>query len=181
MEFLTEYYNTIVVDKFKELRGAHKADLFIYCVLYIYGGVYLDIKTELISPISDIFNKHNIDVYTVLSMINNTVYQRIIATPPRNELFLHLISYMLSVPSITVKFNYQIFTTDFYNKIKSDTCIVQAGYNKGKIYNYYLFQEKCSSNSKDCTDGLDRYGYCCHIHDTYGKIIKTRYSNFPWR
>lgn len=42
IEFLTKYFKKNVVDKFNELEGAHKADLFRYCVLYIYGGIYLN-------------------------------------------------------------------------------------------------------------------------------------------
>ena len=37
------------VDKFNSLvRGAHKADFFRYCILYLHGGIYLDIKTDLV-------------------------------------------------------------------------------------------------------------------------------------
>ena len=36
---------------------AHASDLWRYCMLYKYGGVYLDIKTELIEPIDTTFNK----------------------------------------------------------------------------------------------------------------------------
>ena len=35
--------------------GAHKADLWRYLVLYKYGGIYMDIKTELLKPVDDIF------------------------------------------------------------------------------------------------------------------------------
>ena len=30
--------------------GAYKADLWRYCVLYVYGGIYLDIKLRCIPP-----------------------------------------------------------------------------------------------------------------------------------
>ena len=34
--------------------GAFKADLFRYCVLYIYGGVYVDSKAELLVSLNDV-------------------------------------------------------------------------------------------------------------------------------
>ena len=42
IDFLKREYNEEIVTIFKTLAtGAHKADLFRYCVLYIEGGVYL--------------------------------------------------------------------------------------------------------------------------------------------
>ena len=48
------------------------------------------------------------------------------------------------------------------------------------IYIVYLFYEKCTRNPFDCKDGLDRYNKCCYIYDNSLKIIKTRYSDYPW-
>ena len=43
--FIANYYDKDVLDAFDALvPGAYKADLWRYCVLYKYGGVYLDIK-----------------------------------------------------------------------------------------------------------------------------------------
>jgi mannosyltransferase OCH1-like enzyme len=51
-KFLLEHFHGKVLDAFNSLKlGAHKADLFRYCILYIKGGVYLDIKTQLIQPL----------------------------------------------------------------------------------------------------------------------------------
>jgi mannosyltransferase OCH1-like enzyme len=180
IDFLSKNFDKNVVDKFKELSGAHKADLFRYCILYVYGGIYLDIKTELIGPLNKIFKYQNdIDVYSVLSINKGTIYQGIIATHPKNEFFLSLIKFILSTPVSTVKSHYLIFTVDFYNKIKNDTSVIKQGFNKGKKNNY-LFIEKCSKKGNDCYDGLDRYGFCCNVYDNDKKIIKTRYSDFPW-
>ena len=44
INFLEKFYGKEYVDKFNGFKsGAHKADLWRYCVLYIYGGVYIDI------------------------------------------------------------------------------------------------------------------------------------------
>ena len=68
----------------------------------------LDIKTELIRPVSEVFPENY--TYSVLSIINNSIYQGIIATPPRNPLFLKLIYFMVKLVEKRDKFPYIIFT-----------------------------------------------------------------------
>ena len=186
IEFLQTYFTDRVVDKFNSLKnGAHKADLLRYCLLYIYGGVYLDIKTELIKPLSLIienkYNNEDIDIYSVLSIIKNTVYQGIIAAPPRKNFFILLINYILLTPPEVTLMDYLVFTRDFYNNIKRDLekKNVKPGLNKGKNDNFYLFTENCSEKNY-CYDGKDRYGLCCYVYDGDEKVFKTRYSDFPW-
>jgi len=44
-KFIETYFDSSVLRAFDALiPGAYKADLFRYCILYIYGGIYLDIK-----------------------------------------------------------------------------------------------------------------------------------------
>jgi hypothetical protein len=202
IDFLKDNFDSRVLQRFYLLQqGAHRADLFRYCILYIYGGVYLDIKTELLTPVDNIFqytgNKHFI--YTVLSTQNsNTIYQGIIATTPKNPIFLELIKYIVEVDPIHIYQDYIIFVKDFYRVIKKDKIqfnnltseilfnppeadIILPGYNKGQISDYYLYMEKCSTKGSNCVDGLDRYGLCCYIYKGNNKIIKARYSDFPWK
>lgn len=48
LEFLNLNYSKNVVDAFNALSvGAAKADLWRYCILYINGGVYLDIDADI--------------------------------------------------------------------------------------------------------------------------------------
>jgi mannosyltransferase OCH1-like enzyme len=45
--FLKKYFKTKIADAFNNLiPGAYKADLWRYCVLYKYGGIYQDIKYQ---------------------------------------------------------------------------------------------------------------------------------------
>jgi hypothetical protein len=49
-EFIKNNFNNIIVKTYdKLLPGAFKADLWRYCVLYIYGGIYIDIKMETVN------------------------------------------------------------------------------------------------------------------------------------
>ena len=94
--FIKTYFNPLVLQKFKSLKhGAHKADLFRYCILYIYGGIYLDIKSQIEVPIANIIDhRENNTLYTCISATTyrnilsyNSIYQGFIATYPRNPLF----------------------------------------------------------------------------------------------
>ena len=47
LTFLRKHYDQEVVDAYRALvPGAYRADLWRYCVLYIHGGIYLDIKYQ---------------------------------------------------------------------------------------------------------------------------------------
>jgi hypothetical protein len=174
--FIKKHFEPIVLTSYNSLQNtAHKADLFRYCLLYIHGGIYLDIKTVLLKPLKDIFKDTH--VYSAISFHRDKIYQGIIASRPKNNFFLGLIEYIVNANEIT---DYQMFTINFYtqilNNINSD---IKPGLNSGK-QNFYLFQEECSCKSSDCPDGLDRYGYCCFIYDNGEKIFQVRYADFPW-
>ena len=50
IEFIDKYFHKDVLDAFNKLKpGAYKADLWRLCVLYINGGVYIDIKMSCIN------------------------------------------------------------------------------------------------------------------------------------
>lgn len=184
VRFLKTYYDKKILDTFYSLdKGPHRADLFRYCYLYKFGGVYLDIKTQLIDNIDKIFNKDDVQLYTVLSTFKTTIHQGIIAAKPNNDIFRILIDYIVECKK-PIKIYFE-FTKHFFRVIKQyyKTNRIYEGFykDKNKRFNLYLFAEKCSRNEKNCVDGLDRYGRCCYIYDKTKKIIKTRYSDYPWK
>ena len=180
--FFNKHYKKIVVDTFNSLVGAHKADLFRYCYLYIHGGVYLDIKTVLIKDIDTIFTNKN-TLYTVINFRGNSIYQGVIATPPGNNIFLKLIDTMIYIKKPIPKKQYHFSCIDMFNIIRHEVGnYLQIGDNfTNNKFNYHLFKEQCV-NKNLCVDDIpDRYNVCCNIYDEFNnKIIKTRYSDFPW-
>jgi mannosyltransferase OCH1-like enzyme len=53
-EFMRDYYNGRIYNAFCKLAiGAARADLWRYCVLYKYGGVYLDIDAAIIKSLDE--------------------------------------------------------------------------------------------------------------------------------
>ena len=112
-----------------------------YCLLYIYGGIYLDIKIELIKPLSEIFTDNQY-IYSVLSNSKDHIFQAIIASNPNNIFFLKLINHIVDTNNPDDYFN---FCKDFNNNI---IIIIETEkhINIGKKQNYYIFEEKCSNN-----------------------------------
>jgi len=54
-QFIQSYFDTFTYHCYLQLNvGAAKADFWRYCVLYIHGGVYLDIKSEITKPLNDL-------------------------------------------------------------------------------------------------------------------------------
>ena len=65
LKFLKEEYGQVFADKYKSFKkGAHKCDLFRVCWLYKYGGIYIDIDTEIIKPLDDIVK--NVNHFTIM-------------------------------------------------------------------------------------------------------------------
>ena len=186
-QFLTQYFDKRIIKRFNNCKlGAHKADLLRYCLLYIYGGVYIDIKTILIKSLDEIFI-HKTYFYTCLESLSGVMYNGILASKPRNILFLKLIWYIINIPLYLInapfRLYYITFCQDIYLTIQKDllnNSKLQPGLNLGKSQNYYLFQDISSFNkSKECTK-FDRYGVCNNIYDNNNKIFIGRDPNFPW-
>lgn len=164
IEFLGKHYDQRHIDRFHNLlMGAFKADLFRYCLLYINGGIYMDIKTEIIRPFDEIFMDRT-KMYCVMQFDKQGIYQGILASPPRNPIFLELIDYVLTTnPS-----HYHEYTRDFYRRIRNFPS-----------EDIILFEERCNYDEQEC-HGLDRYGLCCNVFWNGNKIIKTRFNDYPW-
>jgi hypothetical protein len=176
-KFIVYYFKDNVIETFRSLKtGAHKADLARYCLLYIFGGLYMDIKVELIKPLSQIFNKGDDVFYSVISNQSDHIHQAIIKTPSRNTLFLSLIDYIVITKN---PYNYIDFCRDLYIQLKKDITIkegMEIGVSGKK---YYFLKEKCTSTDESlCYDGFDRYGLCCFIWDGDKPVIKSRRASF---
>lgn len=185
-KFLSYYFNNKIVRRFNDLRlGAHKADLLRYCLLYVYGGIYIDIKTILTMPLDEIFIDKKL-FYTCIADFHTVIYNGLIASKSRNILFLKLIMYIVDMPlyiaNEPTSLLYLKFCKDLYVKIQSDTVNkkIHPGLNIGFTQNYYLFQEESTFELNDQCTKFDRYGGCNVIKDGNKKIFDGRDPKFPW-
>lgn len=90
-EFIAKHFSKNVLNTYDKLiPGAYKADLWRYCVLYINGGIYMDIKLCTIPPFKliDVAD----DEYLVSDRPANTIYNAFMVCKARNLLLKCAIS-----------------------------------------------------------------------------------------
>ena len=183
INFLKTYFEPKILNKFNSMKkGAHKADLFRYCILYLYGGYYIDIKSILIKPLDQVF-KNNYDLYTVIGGIGNkAIYQGILATYPRNDIIKRSINFILETSNDEIDNLYSIFIQFLYRDISKSSISKNIKEGENKLKNsdtIYLFKEECCD--KNCPDKpKDRYGRYCVIKDKDEVVFETRFQSFPW-
>lgn len=180
--FLKTYFQPKILNKFNSMKiGAHKADLFRYCILYLYGGYYIDIKSILIKPLNKIFNKNH-NFYSVIALGNRSIYQGIIASYPRNDMLKRSINFILQSTNKEIDDVYSIFIQFLYHDIRKSSISNKVKEGESELKNsdkIYLFKEECCN--KTCPDKpRDRYGRYCVIKDKDNVIIETRFPSFPW-
>lgn len=123
-EFIENNYQKEVLDAYDSLiPGAYKADLWRYCILYKYGGIYLDIKYIPVKR----FNLINLTEkeYFCLDMDNTNIYNAIIVSFPGNETLYKAI---------------QQIVTNVKNKNYGNSALDPTG--PGLLANYFTQEEK---------------------------------------
>lgn len=94
LEFLSKHFDVGVVNAYNTLiPGAYKADLWRLCVLYVYGGIYMDIKMQ---PFNN-FKFYNLlyDEHFCKDRLDKCIYNAIMVCKPGNSFLLHVIRYIL--------------------------------------------------------------------------------------
>jgi len=95
--FNDEILNTY--NKINPIYGAMRADFFRYCVLYLYGGIYIDIKSKINYPIFKIINKNDICILDIPRnnlepwRVNSPTYEQwLLIFAPRHPYLLSIIN-----------------------------------------------------------------------------------------
>jgi mannosyltransferase OCH1-like enzyme len=96
IDYIQEHFETNVVDAYNKLiPGAYKADLWRYCVMYIEGGVYLDIKYQCVDGFKfiDIMDREHfvLDTPYYWKPEIQGIYNAFIIAKPGNPLLLSAI------------------------------------------------------------------------------------------
>lgn len=172
-------FGDAVVTRFHQLTGAHRADLWRYCMLYRFGGVYLDIKTVLTKPLTEMFPDEQA-CYTVVSHLDPaTVYQGILSVPPLNSIMRDAIVNILIEP-LPVK-NYMNFCRQLFILIEMNVDgPLRIGRNRSRSGpDWVLWRER---ETQHC-QAKDRYGYCQLVaEDDSGRVqCSIRDSRYPWK
>lgn len=63
--FIKKYFDEYTYHCYLQLNvGAAKADFWRYCVLYVHGGVYLDMDSEIIRPLNELIDENETCIIT---------------------------------------------------------------------------------------------------------------------
>ena len=90
-EFIKKHFTIQVLNAYNSLiPGAYKADLWRCCVLFVNGGIYMDIKLLTVNGFKLIQLTTN--EHFVRDRPPNTIYNAFIVCKPRNKLLLNSIN-----------------------------------------------------------------------------------------
>eukprot|EP00976_Prorocentrum_cordatum_P034087 693256-Prorocentrum_minimum.AAC.36 len=121
--FLNRYFNARVCNTFARIvNGSLKADFFRYCVLYVHGGVYVDIDISCVVPLTSagIVDFDTDELVTASDYQErdtqppnrdyrrDTVYQAFLCAKPHHPFMQYMINYMCHVMSHDL-YRYDIF------------------------------------------------------------------------
>ena len=111
--FIKDNFSKEVVNAYDQLiPGAYKADLWRYCVLYIHGGIYCDIKQELLTSLNSVLTKDieflsfkdrdvydprmlRMDKFYTNKKMSSNIYQAFICSKPRHSFLKHAINMII--------------------------------------------------------------------------------------
>jgi mannosyltransferase OCH1-like enzyme len=99
-DFIKTHFNKKILHAYQSLIPcSYKSDLWRYCILYIRGGIYLDIKYRCA-------NGFKLSSFTKKTFVKDRpdgcVYTALIVVPPKNKIMLHCINQIV----FNVKYNY---------------------------------------------------------------------------
>lgn len=167
-------------------RGAHKADLCKYAIMFRDGGVYIDIDAKPLRTLPEIFARPNV-LTTVLSIFNGSVNQGIIATPQGHPLLRDAFESAAAIRRAGPLGDgaYLDYTYDFYRLMVEDVgAPLVEGLNKNRRrpgFDYYLLRERCTKDAAICDGKLDlKLGLCCAIYDGNTPVFLQRDFRYPF-
>ena len=98
IDFLYKHYGIFFVEKFKSFKnGAHKSDLWRLCVLYKYGGCYLDADILLYESLNSIKSNDNLIIPITDNYLIPTTYNAFIISNTGNEIIGDCIKNIMKV------------------------------------------------------------------------------------
>lgn len=93
LKLIQENFDNEVYKTYLSLTpGAPRVDLWRCCVLYLYGGVYVDIDCECISNIDEIIKDYDFVVPVDTDKAKYALFNAFMASSPRNNILHHLIN-----------------------------------------------------------------------------------------
>ena len=177
IDFLQTHYGKDYVDKFNSIEsGAHKADLWRYCVLYMYGGVYVDIDLEMLVSFDAIIDNETFivpytDTITTRIVNANNIYNALIMTKPKHPIIYDCIQRIMRTSIEHMKHDY----------------LVNVRRMKYSVKNFLKTKKlKCQNYIDEKTKILHEYWaklpytFCVYDYALNKKIANSKYENYVY-
>ena len=180
VQFLRSEFGEAHVRQFHYLsRGAHKADLVRYAWLYKHGGVYMDIKTILTRPISELFPDKDL-CYVLVTEGKSALYNGIIATPPHNPMILEMLDGAMRMTNdqdylTIVQDSYDVLTRHLGSSPRASGAYPSVTASP----NVHVYMERFIP-ARECDFQVDVHGACTFVTDGERTLAKIRDPTYPW-
>jgi len=172
LNFLKTHFNQDVVDAYNSLiPGAFKADLWRYCMLYVEGGVYCDIKSICKMPLNKSIHPED-DCILTIDRAPRDIYNAFFCSIPNNPLLKLTIescvdmiknkSYGVNMLDITGPARFGDITYKFFG-MNRESQELQVGAHHRHGLNFRLFRHSPVHNRQI-------------VNDKDKHIITTRYQ-----
>jgi len=93
LKLIKENFNEEILNTYMKLNiGAPRADLWRCCILYLYGGIYIDIDCECINNIDELINNYDFVVPVDTDRARYALFNAFMASTPRNNILYHMIN-----------------------------------------------------------------------------------------
>lgn len=161
--FIKKYFPCSVFDAYNNLiPTAYKADLWRYCVLYKYGGIYGDLTQKFL--VNYDVNEKNVDIVLVRDIKNDAIQISFIASKPKNNFIKYVIDNI---------------TNDILQKKKGRHCLDLTGPMAFCRYFKSYFKLKNIPEGVNKLKGLDNQFYIIRIdmRQKKGLIFKNIFNN----
>lgn len=99
LKFLLDYYGQDAVSIYNNFKSSeNRYKFWSYCILYLFGGHYIDSKTVFNRPIANTFDATLSKTWYASLSDDNIIYDGLIVTPPRNPVFSNIIKHIYNNP-----------------------------------------------------------------------------------
>lgn len=172
-------FGPTVLKKFDQLHGAHRADLWRYCMMYLHGGVYCDIKTVLQKQLGELvpdpYQNYTVLAWCTTKRYGESIHNAFLGLVPRNPVMMESILHVLDS-------RYPLWEyLEFCRFLHRALTVYLGPLKKGTIRDWTFYEEVMTSGKCDKAQ-RDRYGFCpLEWRDESDHVVAlSRDPLYPW-
>lgn len=148
-------------------NGAHRADLFRYYFLYIYGGVYLDSDAMISKDIHGIINNYSFVTIRSYHKKDSLIFNGFICTTPNNPIIYEALKSTYSINNAILDTDYFYICRKMFGIISSSNTKNIMIYRESKPKIYHI---AATTYDRDRRKMVSHYRFSKRIPDTAKNI-----------